>query len=76
MVKPTTAEAMDRATAELRAAGDALRQAHALFAAIASHENGAAIDVIQLSRIGRELTCTYAERVEGEAEWMEGITNA
>lgn len=76
MAKPTAAETINRAAAELRAASDALRQAHALFAALAAHESGVAIDVIQLSRIGRELTCTYAERVEGEAEWMEDITHA
>ncbi|VVG71656.1 hypothetical protein PAP18089_02641 [Pandoraea apista] len=76
MVKPTSTQAMSRAADELRASGDALHQAHALFAAIAQHESGGAIDVVQLSRIGRELTRIHAERADGEVDWLEGVVNA
>ncbi|AJC20394.1 hypothetical protein [Pandoraea pulmonicola] len=74
--KPTLAHAASRAADELRTAGDALRQAHALFAAIAQHESGGAIDIVQLSCIGRELTSTYGERADGEADWLEDVSNA
>ena len=65
-----------RAAAELAAVTKALQQAGMLFSTL--EEIGAGLHgskVFLLAQIGAELTATYGERADGEAEFFAGVSH-
>jgi hypothetical protein len=65
-----------RAAEELAAATKALQQANMLFASL--EDIGAGLGgskVFLLAQIGAELTASYGERADGQAEFFAGVSH-